>query len=77
MRRLFWVAFGAVVGVLVVRRVSDAAAKWTPEGLAIQAGGVQERLGDWWQIVKAGAAARERELREALGIDDESEHPAA
>ena len=77
MRRLFWIAFGAVVGVLVFRRVSEAAAKFTPEGLAGQASGAQERLGEWWQIVKAGAAARERELREALGIDGESEHSAA
>ncbi|HTW18584.1 MAG TPA: hypothetical protein VME70_00045 [Mycobacteriales bacterium] len=77
MRRLFWIAFGAVVGVLVFRRVSEAAAKWTPEGLALQAGGMRERVSDWWQIVKAGAAARERELRDALGIDDESEHSAA
>ena len=77
MRRLFYVAFGATVGVIVVRRVSDAAAKWTPEGIAAQAGGVGGRLSDWWAIVQESAAARERELREALGIDDEREHPAA
>lgn len=77
MRRLFYIAFGATVGVIVVRRVSDAAAKWTPEGIAAQAGGVGGRLSDWWAIVQESAAARERELREALGIDDEREHPAA
>jgi hypothetical protein len=77
MRRLFYIAFGATVGVIVVRRVSNAAAKWTPEGIATQAGGAQARLGEWWEIVKDAAAARERELREALGIDDETEHHAA
>jgi hypothetical protein len=76
-KRLFYIAFGATAGVIVVRRVTNAAAKWTPEGLVGQAGGVGERLSEWWAVVQAGAAARERELREALGIDDEREHPAA
>jgi hypothetical protein len=77
MRRLFYIAFGATVGVIAVRRISDTAAKWTPEGIALQAGGVGSRLSEWWAIVQDSAAARERELREALGIDDEREHPAA
>jgi hypothetical protein len=76
-KRLFYVAFGASVGILVVRRVSNAAARFTPEGLAEQAGGVGGRLADWWAIVQDSAAARETELREALGIDDDREHPAA
>jgi hypothetical protein len=73
-RRLFYVAFGATAGVIVVRRVTQAAQKWTPEGLAGQAGGMGGRLAEWWSIVQESAAARELELREALGID---EHPAA
>jgi hypothetical protein len=76
-KRLFYIAFGASVGVLVVRRVSDAAARWTPEGLASQASGLGGRLSEWWSVVQDSAAARERELREALGIDDDREHPAA
>jgi hypothetical protein len=76
-KRLFYVAFGATVGVLVVRRVGEAAARWTPEGLAAQAGGVGGRLSEWWAVVQESAAARERELREALGIDDDRETPAA
>jgi hypothetical protein len=74
---MFYVAFGATVGVLVVRRVTNAAAKWTPEGLVGQAGGVGDRIAEWWAVVQDGAAARERELREALGIDDGTEQPAA
>lgn len=68
MRRLFYVAFGATVGVLVVRRVSNAAAKWTPEGLAVQATGVGDRVTQWWAVVQQGAAEREVEIREALGL---------
>jgi hypothetical protein len=73
-RRLFYVAFGAAAGVLVVRRVTQAAHKWTPEGLAGQASGMGSRLSEWWAIVQSSAAERELELREALGID---EPPAA
>jgi hypothetical protein len=73
-RRVFYVALGATVGVLAVRRVSQAAQRWTPEGLAGQASGVGERIAQWWAIVQESAAEREVELREALGID---EHPAA
>jgi hypothetical protein len=68
-RRLFYVAFGATVGVLVVRRVSTAAAKWTPEGLAVQATGVGDRVTQWWALVQQGATERETELRAALGLD--------
>jgi hypothetical protein len=71
-KRLFYVAFGATAGVLVVRRVTQAAHKWTPEGLAGQATGIGGRVAEWWAIVQESAAARELELREALGIDDES-----
>jgi hypothetical protein len=69
MKRMFYVAFGATVGVLVVRRVSSAAAKWTPEGLATQATGVGDRVTQWWALVQQGAAEREIELRESLGIE--------
>jgi hypothetical protein len=77
MRRLFYVALGATVGVIAMRKVSKAAARWTPEGIAAQAGNVGDRLVEWWTIVQDSAAARERELRESLGIDERPEHPAA
>lgn len=70
MRRVFYVALGATVGVLAVRKVSQAAQRWTPQGLADQAGGMGQRVGVWWEIVKDQARLREAELREALGIDD-------
>jgi hypothetical protein len=68
-RRLFYVALGATAGVLIVRRVTAAAQKWTPEGLATQAGSAGDRLASWWAEVQEFAAEREAELREALGLD--------
>jgi hypothetical protein len=70
-KRLFYVAFGATAGVLVVRRLGEVAQKWTPEGMASQAGGAGQRVGSWWETVKDAAAARELELREALGLDEQ------
>ena len=69
MRRVFYVALGATAGVLLVRRLTEVANKWTPEGIANQAGGVGDRLSGWWAEVQQHAAEREVELREALGLD--------
>ena len=71
MKRLFYVAFGATAGVLIVRRVTAAANRWTPEGIATQAGGVGDRVAAWWAEVQHFAAEREVELRDALGLDNE------
>ena len=73
MKRMFYVALGATAGVLIVRKVTAAANKWTPEGIAAQAGGAGERLSAWWAEVQHYAAAREIELRESLGLDDVDE----
>jgi hypothetical protein len=70
MRRLFYVAFGAAAGIVIARRVTATANKWTPEALAAQAGGAGERIAVWWAEVKAYSAHREAELREALGLED-------
>jgi len=68
-RRLFYVALGATAGVLLVRRLTEVANRWTPEGIANQAGGVGDKVSLWWAEVQHHAAEREAELREALGLD--------
>ena len=73
MRRLFYVALGATAGVLIVRKLSAAANRWTPEGIAAQAGGAGERFAAWWAEVQHFAAEREVELRDALGLGDVEE----
>jgi hypothetical protein len=75
-KRLFYVALGATAGVLVVRRIGEVASRWTPEGVAAQAGGAGQRIAGWWEIVKDAAAERELELRAALGLDDEGSSAA-
>jgi hypothetical protein len=73
MRRLFWLAMGITIGALVVRKLSRAAEKLTPQGIA---GALVEGLrdladaiGDFGADVRAAAAAREAELRAGTGLD--------
>ena len=73
MRRLFYVALGATAGVLIVLKLSAAANRWTPEGIAAQAGGAGEKFAAWWAEVQHFAAEREVELRDALGLGDVEE----
>ena len=73
MRRLFWVALGATVGVLLVRKVAKTAQAYSPSGLAEGLSGglsdLGEGLREMAEAVREGMAARETELRYALGID--------
>jgi hypothetical protein len=73
MRRLFWLAMGITIGALVVRRLSRAAEKLTPQGIAgALADGLRElaeAIGDFGADVRAAAAAREDELRAGTGLD--------
>jgi hypothetical protein len=73
MRRLFWLAMGITIGALVVRRLSRAAEKLTPQGIAASlADGLRElaeAIGDFGADVRAAAATREDELRAGTGLD--------
>jgi hypothetical protein len=73
MRRLFWLAMGITIGALVVRKLSRAAEKLTPQGIA---GALVEGLrdladaiGEFGADVRAAATAREQELRAGTGLD--------
>lgn len=69
MRRVFWVAVGATVGIVVVRKVSKAAQAYTPSGLAQSAAGLGDSVRYFADQVRLGMAEREAELRDALGVD--------
>ncbi|MDQ1292548.1 MAG: hypothetical protein QG608_428 [Actinomycetota bacterium] len=63
MRRLFWVALGAVAGVVIAGRITRAARECTPTGVARTAV-------DLVASVRRDMAARERELRQEFGMDE-------
>ena len=72
-RRLIYIAFGAAVGVLVVRKASQAAQRFTPAGVqdsvAGAFGGLTEAIRDLTTELKVAMAEREDELRTVLGLD--------
>ncbi|MCW2614558.1 MAG: putative secreted protein [Frankiales bacterium] len=72
-RRLVYVAFGAAVGVLVVRKASQAAARFTPAGvqssLAGSLAGLTEAIRDFSADLREAMSEREEELRVTLGLD--------
>jgi chromosome condensin MukBEF MukE localization factor len=73
MRRLFWLAMGVTIGVLVVRKLSAAAEKMTPAGImGSVADGLRElaeAIGDFGADIRAAAAEREAQLRAGTGLD--------
>ena len=60
MRRLFWLAMGVTIGALVVRKLSSAAEKLTPGGIASSLADalrdLAEAIGDFGADVRAGLA---------------------
>ena len=72
MRRLFWVAVGAAAGVYAVRKVQKTLHAYSPSGLAERAGGLGDTLKSFAEEVKDRAAEREAELRDALGLTEDS-----
>jgi hypothetical protein len=73
MRRLFWLAMGITIGVLVVRKLSAAAEKLTPQSIGAQLvqglRDLADAIGDFGADVRAAAAERELELRAGTGLD--------
>jgi hypothetical protein len=76
MRRLFYIAVGAGIGVAAVRKLSKAASKLTPSGMAdsltATVGGLGASLRGFVVDVRIGMAEREAELHEALRGDDDT-----
>ncbi len=73
MRRLFWLGLGVTVGALVVRRLSAAAQKLTPGGIAESLTGglsqLAEAIGEFAGDVRTAMSEREKELRAGVGLD--------
>jgi hypothetical protein len=65
-RRLFYIALGASVGVVAVRRVTAAAAQWQPENVMHR---LTIAIEDFLADVREAASEREDELRSSLGLD--------
>jgi hypothetical protein len=72
-KRLFWLALGVTIGVLLVRKLAKAAESLRPRALvetvSSSLGGLTEAVRDFADEVRDGMAEREAELLEGTGID--------
>ena len=72
-RRVFYIALGATVGILIVRKASQAAQRFTPAGvqgsMTGALGGLGEAIRDFGANIREGMAEREDQLRTELGLD--------
>lgn len=72
-RRLFWLAMGITIGALIVRKLTAAAQKLTPRGIAHSFGGglaeLSDSLREFTIEVRAAMHEREAELRAGTGLD--------
>jgi hypothetical protein len=72
-RRLFWLVLGITIGALVVRKLSRAAAKLTPQGIAATVGeglaGLSGSVREFTAEVRTAMHEREEQLREGAGMD--------
>jgi chromosome condensin MukBEF MukE localization factor len=80
-RRLFWLVMGVTIGALVVRKLSKAAERLTPRGMADGLGAglseLAEALRDFGDDVRSAMREREAELRAGTGLDgDLGDRPA-
>lgn len=73
MRRLFWLAMGVTIGVLVVRKLQSLAQKLTPRGMATGLGGglaeLAAAIGEFGADVREAMHERENQLRASTGLD--------
>lgn len=75
MRRLFWLAMGVTIGALIVRKLSAAAQRLTPGGMADSVTAalrdLAESLREFSADVRTAMNERETELRAGTGLDGE------
>jgi hypothetical protein len=72
-RRLFWVAMGITIGVLIMRKLSAMAQMLTPHRIARNFGGrlaeMSESLREFTAEVRDAMHKREAELHEGAALD--------
>lgn len=68
-RRAFWLAAGITIGVVAVRKVSQAKSNLGPEGLNRAVGQISDSLADFTDALRSAMSERETDLRAALGVE--------
>lgn len=68
-KRVFWMSVGVTIGVIAVRRLSDARNTLGPAGLSQAIGTAADALQNFADAFREGMNEREGELRTALGME--------
>ncbi len=68
-RRAFWLAAGITIGVVAVRKVSQAKSTLGPEGLNRAVGQISDSIADFADALRSAMSERENDLRAALGVE--------
>ncbi len=76
-RRVFWLAAGITIGVVAVRKVSQAKANLGPQGLNRAVGQVTDSIADFADALRSAMSERENDLRSALGVEAPVVEPTA
>lgn len=71
-KRVFWLAAGAAIGVIAVRKVTEVKSAVGPEGLNRTVAQLSDSVADFADAFRQGMQERETDLRSALGIEAES-----
>lgn len=68
-KRVLWMAAGVAIGVIAVRRVTEAKSALGPAGLNRAVAQVSDSIVDFADALRSGMQERETDLRSALGVD--------
>ena len=69
-KRVFWMSVGVTIGVIAVRRLSDAREAVGPAGLNRAIGSAADAVQNFTEAMREAMNERETDLRTALGLDD-------
>jgi hypothetical protein len=77
MKRLVWMGIGVAIGVIALRKVTEAQASIQstlgPQGLNRAVGRLTDGIYDFADAIRDGMRERETDLRAALGVDSSGE----
>ncbi|WP_306303023.1 MULTISPECIES: hypothetical protein [Arthrobacter] len=68
-KRVFWMSIGITIGVIAVRRLSDARETLGPAGLNRAVGSATDAVHHFTDAFRDAMNQREGELRSALGLE--------
>ncbi|MFH5877509.1 DUF6167 family protein [Arthrobacter sp. NA-172] len=70
MKRIVWMGIGVAIGIIALRKLTEAKANIGPDGLNRAVGRLADGVYDFADAVRAGMNEREVDLRAALGINE-------